>query len=242
MMSIIKSGISYFVIGGASRTEKKGVQTTGKAHSIVAAPFFPMNMKSLLIRPPSSSCALPVWVRAEAPKGWTDNYAHGREPQGRKEILLLILSGSDWCGFCKLLEKEVFSTPQFANWAKKNVILVQVDGPPSDAPDDEVKKQNSGLAPKYPVNGYPTIVILKPKWQETPRRSATSRAAARPLISRAGPQMKKAGRCRPRPVERHERQPPGAVDLQDDPDSKRLEVKRRTADRDGRSDKVLPLS
>ena len=173
---------------------KKGVQITGKAHSIVAAPFFPMNMKSLLTAA-LLVCALPVWVRAEAPKGWTDNYAQAVETaKAEKKYLLLDFTGSDWCGFCKLLDKEVFSTPQFANWAKKNVVLVQVDFPHQTPLTDEVKKQNSGLAAKYPVNGYPTIVILKPNGKEIAKEvgyNPGSGAAA--YIKGLEAQMKKAG-------------------------------------------------
>jgi thioredoxin-related protein len=165
-----------------------------KPRTIAAFTQLPMNMKSLL----SAAllvCALPVCVRAEAPKGWTDNYAQAVETaRAEKKDLLLDFTGSDWCGFCKLLDKEVFSTPQFATWAKKNVILVQVDFPHQTPLTDEVKKQNSGLAAKYPVNGYPTIVIIKPSGKEIAKEvgyNPGSGAAA--FIRGLETQMKKAG-------------------------------------------------
>jgi thioredoxin-related protein len=166
----------------------------GKPRNIAPSPNSSMNMKSLL----SAAlviCALPVCVRAEAPKGWTDNYAQAVETaKAEKKYLLLDFTGSDWCGFCKLLDKEVFSTPQFANWAKKNVVLVQVDFPHQTPLTDEVKKQNSGLAAKYPVGGYPTIVIIKPSGKEIAKEVGYhpgSGAAA--YIRGLETQMKKAG-------------------------------------------------
>ena len=173
---------------------EKGVQVIAKPPTIPVFTQLPMNMKSLL----SAAllvCAFPVWVRAEAPKGWTDNYAQAVETaRAEKKDLLLDFTGSDWCGFCKLLDKEVFSTPQFAAWAKKNVILVQVDFPHQTPLTDEVKKQNSGLAAKYPVNGYPTIVIIKPNGKEIAKEvgyNPGSGSAA--FIKGLEAQMKKAG-------------------------------------------------
>src|SRR5580704_14464058 len=110
---------------------EKRVQMNVHPRTIPAFTQLPMNMKSLL-SVVLLVCALPVWVRAEAPKGWTDNYAQAVETaKAEKKYLLLDFTGSDWCGFCKLLDKEVFSTPQFRDWAKKYVVLVQVDFPHS---------------------------------------------------------------------------------------------------------------
>jgi len=105
--------------------------------------------------------AFAVSARAELPAGWTDNYAKALETaKAENKNLLLDFTGSDWCGFCKLLDKEVFSTPHFKNWAKKNVVLVQVDFPRSTPLSPELQAQNNELKNKYPLGGYPTIVIL----------------------------------------------------------------------------------
>jgi protein disulfide-isomerase len=101
--------------------------------------------------------------QAAPPPGWTDNYAQAVEKaKADNKYLLLDFTGSDWCGFCKLLDKEVFSTPQFRDWAKKYVELVEVDFPHSTPLSAAVKAQNKDLAEKYPVHGYPTIVIIDP--------------------------------------------------------------------------------
>ena len=105
----------------------------------------------------------PLITQAAPPPGWTDNYAQAVErAKADNKCLLLDFTGSDWCGYCKMLDKEVFATPQFKEWAKKYVELVEVDFPHSTPLSPQVKAQNSGLAQKYPVHGYPTIVILEP--------------------------------------------------------------------------------
>ena len=43
--------------------------------------------------------------------------------------LMLFFTGSDWCGWCKKLVREVYKTSEFNKWAKKNVVLVEIDFP-----------------------------------------------------------------------------------------------------------------
>ncbi len=75
-------------------------------------------------------------------------------------MLLLDFTGSDWCGWCRILRKEVFSQPEFEEYAKKNLVLVTVDFPRTKALSLEVRKQNQSLAQKFEIRGFPTIVIL----------------------------------------------------------------------------------
>lgn len=79
--------------------------------------------------------------------------------------ILADFTGSDWCGWCIKLKKEVFSKPEFSAWAKKNVILLELDYPRSKPQSDNIKKQNQGLASKYQIQGYPTILFLGSKGQ-----------------------------------------------------------------------------
>lgn len=78
---------------------------------------------------------------------------------GNKEHkpLLLFFTGSDWCGWCIRLQKEVLLTPEFANWAAKNVILVELDYPRRTPQAPEVKKQNDELQQAFGIQGFPTI-------------------------------------------------------------------------------------
>ncbi len=76
-----------------------------------------------------------------------------------KKPLLLFFTGSDWCGWCIRLQKEVLKTPEFAEWAKKNVILVELDFPRKSAMSLELKKQNAEVAKAFGITGYPTVWI-----------------------------------------------------------------------------------
>jgi thioredoxin-related protein len=79
------------------------------------------------------------------------------------KLLLLDFTGSDWCGWCKKLDSETFSKSEFADYAKKNLVLVTVDFPSDKVPQtSELKMANKDLAKKYEVSGYPTLVVMKP--------------------------------------------------------------------------------
>lgn len=71
--------------------------------------------------------------------------------------LFLFFTGSDWCGWCIRLQKEVFKTPEFVNWAKENVVLVELDFPRKNEQTEAVKMQNAQLQQQLQVRGYPTV-------------------------------------------------------------------------------------
>ena len=73
--------------------------------------------------------------------------------------MLLFFTGSDWCGWCIRLQKEVLKTPEFATWAKENVILVELDFPRRTAQTEELKNQNGGMQQVFGIQGFPTISI-----------------------------------------------------------------------------------
>ena len=71
--------------------------------------------------------------------------------------MFLFFTGSDWCGWCIRLQKEVFKTPEFVKWAKDNVVLVELDFPRKNNQTDAVKMQNAQLQQQLQVRGYPTV-------------------------------------------------------------------------------------
>lgn len=77
-----------------------------------------------------------------------------------KKPLMLFFTGSDWCGWCIRLQKEVFKTPEFTKWAKDNVVLVELDFPRKKQLPAELQKQNMELQQTFQVRGYPTVWIV----------------------------------------------------------------------------------
>jgi protein disulfide-isomerase len=79
-----------------------------------------------------------------------------------KKPLFLFFTGSDWCGWCIRLQKEVFKTSEFMAWAKDNVVLVDLDFPRRTPQSDELKQQNAQLQQVFNIQGFPTVWFVKP--------------------------------------------------------------------------------
>ncbi|WP_242155488.1 thioredoxin family protein [Aestuariivivens sediminis] len=77
--------------------------------------------------------------------------------------VLMFFTGSDWCGWCKRLQKEVFQTQDFESWAKDNVVLMELDFPRRTAQEQSVKVQNYQLQQIFNVRGYPTVFFVNPE-------------------------------------------------------------------------------
>ncbi|MCP3967593.1 MAG: thioredoxin family protein [Lentisphaerae bacterium] len=114
-------------------------------------------MKKLLI----SVVALCLGISVMAADGWMTNMGEAMAlAKKTNKPILVDFSGSDWCGWCMKLDREVFSQKVFKEYAKDNLILVIVDFPRSKKQSDQIKKQNSELAKKYNINGFPTVLVL----------------------------------------------------------------------------------
>jgi thioredoxin-related protein len=95
-----------------------------------------------------------------AKEGWLDDLEKAKaQAKAENKKILLDFTGSDWCGWCKKLDKEVFSQSAWKEYAAKHLVLVEVDFPRGFQLPEGTKKQNDELAKKYNIQGYPTIVI-----------------------------------------------------------------------------------
>jgi thioredoxin-related protein len=93
--------------------------------------------------------------------GWTEKYDEAVAASKKSGLPILAdFTGSDWCGWCIKLHKEVFDTKEFKEWAAKNVVLLELDFPQKKAQDEALKAKNKELSEKYKIEGFPTIVIL----------------------------------------------------------------------------------
>lgn len=93
---------------------------------------------------------------------WTMDFEAASALAKEKDLpLLLNFTGSDWCGWCKLMDGNVFAKPEWEEFASDQVILVTVDFPrdKSIVPEKFIA-QNNELKGKFGIRGYPTYVVL----------------------------------------------------------------------------------
>lgn len=76
--------------------------------------------------------------------------------------LLVDFTGSDWCGWCKRLDAEVFKHDEFLKAAEKSFVLVSLDFPRAEEIKAKVPnpQRNEELQEKYAVQGFPTILLM----------------------------------------------------------------------------------
>jgi len=105
--------------------------------------------------------ALAVWaVQAAEPKWHTDLAKAKEKARAANKHILINFTGSDWCGFCIKLQKEVFSKPEFAEYAQKHLVLVEIDFPRNKEQPETLKTANRKLQKEYKVSGFPTLLLL----------------------------------------------------------------------------------
>ncbi len=93
---------------------------------------------------------------------WTMDYDAAVKLAAEKKLpLILNFTGSDWCGWCKLMDKNVFAKSEWQKFAAKNAVLVTIDFPQdkSIVPEKYVAR-NSKLQGEFGVQGFPSYVIL----------------------------------------------------------------------------------
>jgi thioredoxin-related protein len=96
-----------------------------------------------------------------AAEGWmTDWEAAKAKAKAENKPILINLTGSDWCTWCIKIEKEVFSTKEFQEFAAKHLVLMEADFPKKKELPAELKKQNAELKKQYLNGGYPTVYLL----------------------------------------------------------------------------------
>lgn len=93
---------------------------------------------------------------------WIQDFAKAKaQAKAEKKHLLVDFTGSDWCIWCKRLDKEVFAEAAFKTAAPKDFVLVKIDFPQDEGlVTAEVKAQNEKLQEQYGIQGFPTVLLM----------------------------------------------------------------------------------
>lgn len=92
---------------------------------------------------------------------WYTDLAKAQEASEKSNKPIFgFFTGSDWCGWCKMLQRNVFVKESFIAWAKENVILLELDFPKKVQQSAELRTQNRNLATALGVRGYPTVWLF----------------------------------------------------------------------------------
>ena len=95
-----------------------------------------------------------------------------------EKLVFVDFTGSDWCPPCMALHDKVLIQEAFLNYAKENLELVVMDFPNNKPMAEAQRAYNEGLAKKYSVDGYPTVIVFDAEGKELHREVGYSGADA----------------------------------------------------------------
>lgn len=101
-------------------------------------------------------------LEGAVPGQWTMDFDAARKVAAEKKLpLLLNFTGSDWCGWCKLMDKQVFTQEAWGAYAKDRLLLVWLDFPNDKSlVPEKYAGRNKALAELFGVQGYPSYIVL----------------------------------------------------------------------------------
>ena len=115
----------------------------------------------------------------QSAEGWITDYEAAKKQAAKEgKDILMDFTGSDWCGWCIRLKKEVFSQETFKKEAPKHFVLLELDYPRSKQLEPKLKAQNEKLKNDFAIQGYPTIMLT----------DATGKAYAKTGYQPGGPE------------------------------------------------------
>ena len=98
------------------------------------------------------------------PASWMGNFTEAqKQAKATHKQILINFSGSDWCGPCIRLRKEILESESFEEYAASNLLLVRADFPrqKKNQLSKEQIKLNESLAEVYNIDGkFPFTVLV----------------------------------------------------------------------------------
>lgn len=95
---------------------------------------------------------------------WETDFAKAKEIATKEnKPIVLVFQGSDWCAPCIKLDREIWSTDTFKDYAKNSYVMLQADFPrkKKNTLSETQIKANAQLAETYNKNGiFPFVVVL----------------------------------------------------------------------------------
>ncbi len=112
--------------------------------------------------PPAETVAAKAATEGAKPGEWTMDLDAAKAlatETGRP--LLLNFTGSDWCGWCRMMDKQVFSQEAWQTYAKDRFVLVWIDFPRDKSlVPAAFAERNAKLLQEFEVAGFPTFILL----------------------------------------------------------------------------------
>lgn len=98
---------------------------------------------------------------------WLD-FNKGYELAKKKKKIMLVDVYTDWCGWCKRMDRDAYAKPNIASMVNKDFVAIKFN------PEQEgvmynfegksyTGEQLAGVISNYKITGYPTTIFMYPK-------------------------------------------------------------------------------
>ena len=140
-----------------------------------------------------------VAVSKSVPKGWGEDFkAAQKQAEKEGKYMLLAFSGSDWCGWCVKMDREIYSDKKFVRQAKRDFVLVMIDSPRDKTILSPLAaEQNRDIVRKFGIRGYPCSILAKPDGSEVKRFSGYQSGGPEGFLKQLKKAAAEAGKLTP---------------------------------------------
>lgn len=143
--------------------------------------------------------SLTSFAASGLPSGWTDDFAAAKSraaSEGKR--ILMVFSGSDWCGWCKKFDRDTLSKSDFVRPASKKFVLVMIDSPRDKSILSATARMlNPKLVAHYKVRGYPHYVVTDADGREIGRGSGYVKGGPKAFLSKLEQMSRGTGASKP---------------------------------------------
>lgn len=124
--------------------------------------------------------------------GWLDDFDDA-VVKARKDAMPILVefSESETSEDSQALQKEALKQSDFTKWAKKSVVLLNIDFPEKKFQNPKEKEKNAALKERFQVKDFPTLIVLDSAGEEV-GRLGYEQGSAKDLIARLEPIVEKA--------------------------------------------------
>ena len=133
-----------------------------------------------------AAAILSLPLKSQAADGWLVDFEKAKAQAAKEgKLILMEFTGSDWCGPCIALEKNVLSTDTFKQNIPAKFVLLKLDTPrdKSKQTPQEIAQYRT-LSTQYKVRGVPTVIVTDPTGSERHRQVGyNSRQSAQQWVS-----------------------------------------------------------
>jgi thiol:disulfide interchange protein len=89
-------------------------------------------------------------------------YADALKQAAKEKKIVMIDFYTDWCGWCKRLDRDTYSSDELGKYADDNVIAIKINA-------DDKGGVGSAFSNKLGISGFPTIVFFDADGKELHR-------------------------------------------------------------------------